>query len=79
MRVKRFLPGNPNFLLLRIHVVNELEGPIDDSEKKSPSHKDTKLNDKVISHRKEEKYNHCNCNSEVANLIHGHKKTTMEI
>ena len=33
MQQSRFLPGNPTFefLLLRIHVVNELEGPIDDS------------------------------------------------
>ena len=36
MRVSRFLPNYPNFefFLLRIHDVNELEGPIDDSKKK---------------------------------------------
>ena len=37
MRVGRFSSDNPNFefFLLRIHLVNELEGPIDDSKKKS--------------------------------------------
>ena len=37
MRVSRFSSDYPNFefFLLRIHLVNELEGPIDDSEKKS--------------------------------------------
>ena len=37
MRVSRFTPDYPTleFFLLRIHLVNELEGPIDNSEKKS--------------------------------------------
>ena len=37
MRVSRFSSDYPNFefFLLRIHLVNELEGPIDDFEKKS--------------------------------------------